>query len=82
MALAWVMALVEPLVLRMRPAILSSYYPERAQQRAVWLCGFILRERGGALRTIARLAGKQTTPGGEKMEPLRISSLLERLKDK
>lgn len=73
---------MEPLVLRLRPTILNTYYPERAQQRAVWLCGYVLRERGGALRTMARLAGRRTSQGGAPREPLKLSSLIESLKDR
>jgi hypothetical protein len=82
MALAWIFAFLEPLILRLRPAFMSAYHPERAQQRAVWLCGYILRQRGGALRTMAIIAGRRTSATGGPREPVTAASFLERLKDR
>ncbi|XP_059483691.1 DC-STAMP domain-containing protein 2-like [Neocloeon triangulifer] len=75
--LAWVLALLEPFVLRLRPHVLNRYYPERARARAVWLCAHILRERGGFLSDLARLAGAR-----RHVEPLKPSDLIEKLRDR
>ncbi|CAB3367403.1 Hypothetical predicted protein [Cloeon dipterum] len=75
--LAWFFALLEPFVLRLRPHVLSLYYPERARARATWLSSHILRERGGFFRDIGRLAGVM-----KNAEPLTKRGLVEKLKDR
>ncbi|XP_023246620.1 uncharacterized protein LOC106643472 [Copidosoma floridanum] len=52
--LCWVMAFFEPYGLRLRHAVLSQYYPDRAKQRAVWLYNRILRSRGSFLKFARR----------------------------
>jgi DC-STAMP-like protein len=77
LVLAWICAFAEPFVLRLRPAILNLYFPERAKARAVWLSAHILRERGGLFRDLGRLTGT-----ARDAEPLRRKDLLEKLKDR
>jgi DC-STAMP-like protein len=72
LVLAWICALAEPLVLRLRPAILNAYFPERARARALWLSAHILRQRGALFR------------GGapQNAQPLTRKDFLEKLKDR
>lgn len=77
LVLAWICAFVEPFVLRLRPAILNLYFPERARARALWLSAHILRERGGLLRDVGRLTGTKVNA-----EPLGRKDFLEKLKDR
>ncbi|XP_001604108.3 DC-STAMP domain-containing protein 2-like isoform X2 [Nasonia vitripennis] len=73
----WLMALFEPYGLRLRQIVLSSYYPDRAKQRAVWLYNHIIRSRGSFLKYARRQLRRQFgTARGDGIERV---TLRERL---
>lgn len=45
LGIIWILLLFEPYGLRIRQKILECYYPERAEERAIWLYNEIISER-------------------------------------
>ncbi|KAG4079821.1 hypothetical protein HA402_014952 [Bradysia odoriphaga] len=44
-AMSWILLVFEPYALRLRQIIMNRMYPEKANERAAWLCNQIIRKR-------------------------------------
>lgn len=49
-AFSWLILIFEPYALRLRNKIMELYYPQRAEDRTVWLYHEIMRKRTGLVR--------------------------------
>lgn len=57
--LCWILLFFEPFGLRLRQIVMNSYYPNRSNERAVWLYNYILRKRETFVKIARRQARKQ-----------------------
>ncbi|XP_043285569.1 uncharacterized protein [Venturia canescens] len=64
----WIMAIFEPYGLRLRQVVMTYYHPQRAQQRAVWLYNYIIRDSSDDQQATARRKAPTTIEIIEEIE--------------
>lgn len=59
LVLSWILLVFEPYGLRVRQVVMNQLYPEKANERAAWLCNQIIRRRTSFMKFARRKVRQQ-----------------------